>query len=110
MGQLKDMLERAMREARNLDNLTTDAEKLFKKYEATFQGLLGKPLIWKTSNNPIIKNPQLVTVEKPYRHFVVVSKIVYNVDGHFSVLRYAINYSALIAGQDSVELLERKRR
>jgi hypothetical protein len=100
------MLETAIMETREPQEEGTDAFFMFLDYKHYFKALVGKPLIWTTLNNPNLRSPQLVQVERPFMHFVVVTKTVYNVKAQPVVLRYAINYASLHSGQDTVELLE----
>lgn len=106
MGYLKEMLEAAIVETREPTDEGTDAFFMFKDYETRFKDLIGKPLIWKTLNNPNLRSPQLVQVERPFDHFVVVVKTVYNVNAQPSALRYAISYSSIYCGHDKVDTLE----
>jgi hypothetical protein len=106
LGYLKVMLEAAIVETREPQEEGTDAFLMFLEYKRYFKSLIGKSLIWKTTNNPNLRSPQLVQVEQPFMHFVVVTKVVYNVRAQHTTLRYAINYASLHSGHDSVELLE----
>lgn len=97
-----------MRESNRIDENTSEASQLFRDYRKKFEELKGQPIIWRTSNNPNLKNPQLVLVEQPFQYFVLVQKTVYNVEAQATVLRYAVNYASLYAGHDTVETLEMK--
>lgn len=106
MGHLKDMLERAMRDANKINDKNSAAAKLFSSYHDQFESIVGQPMIWKTTNHPDLKSPQLVLVEQPFQYFVLVRKVVYNVEAQASTIRYAVNYASLYSGTDTIESLE----
>lgn len=106
MGQLKTLLINAIRENNKIDERSTDASRLYKKYKDEFTAKVGEPFLWKTSNNNDLKQPQLAEIVKAYDHYVLIQKIVMNVDQEVSYIRYAVNYNALYCGHDKLESLE----
>lgn len=88
------------------DDQFSESNRMFLDYHKQFKSMVGQSVIWKTSNNPNLKSPQLVIVEQSFKYFVLVCKVVYNVEAQKSNLRYAVNYSSLYTGQDSIETLE----
>jgi hypothetical protein len=106
MGALKDILEESLRNAHKRVVGKSHADITFESYRENFDKLVGEPAIWKTSNNINLKKPQLVFIEKTYKHYVVVSKRTFNLDKEEGIIRYAINYASMIAGSDTIETLE----
>lgn len=106
MGQLKTLLINTIRENNRIDERSTDASRLYKKYKDEFTAKVGESFLWKTSNNNDLKQPQLVEIVKAYDHHVLIQKIVMNVDREVLCIRYAVDYNALYCGHDTLETLE----
>lgn len=95
-----------MRENNRMNESTTGATQLFKRYEEKFEKLKGEPVIWQSFQNKEIRFPQLVMVEEALAHFVLVRKQCINAEGEISYIRYGVQYNALFCGVDTVETLD----
>lgn len=106
MGVFKDMLSRALAENNRLDERKAKSASIYKKIQDNFEGLVGEPIIWRTKQNTNLRAPQLVVVEKPFEHYVLVVKTSYDVEGNANKIRYGVLYSSLYCGFDTYETLE----
>jgi tRNA U54 and U55 pseudouridine synthase Pus10 len=106
LGVFKDMLERALAESNRISDSKSGASSVYKDLEKEFTKLVGQPIIWRTKHNTNLKAPQLVVVEKPFEHYVLVVKTSFNVEGQENKIRYGVLYSSLYCGFDTYETLE----
>lgn len=105
MGALKHILEESIKNAHRITG-KSHARTTFESYQESFDRLRGEMAIWTTNNNPNIKKPQLVQIERTYPYYVILSKRTFNLEGDESCIRYAVNYASIIAGCDAIEMLE----
>lgn len=106
MGSFKDMLGKALADNKKTNEKKSHANAVHTDYKNKFTALIGEPIIWRTKQNADLKAPQLVVVEEPHDHYVVVVKTSLNVEGVENKIRYGILYSSLYCGFDKYHTLE----
>ncbi|BAK53011.1 sigma factor accessory [Bacillus phage SP-10] len=103
MGTLKEILEHSIKNKARVRG-RSHMEQLFMEYQEKYSKLIGQPAIWKTSNNTNIKVPQLVVVEEAGERFVLLKKATFNLEGVEGLIRYAVSYTSIYSGHDSVNV------
>lgn len=105
MGSFKDMLESSFEKLYSTESSKTHSHLISQKLKDEFTKMIGEPVIWETKQNTNLKAPQLVVIEKPYAHHVVVKKTSTSIEGLENTIRYSIPYFSLYAGLDKFERL-----
>ncbi|UXR28919.1 hypothetical protein [Bacillus paranthracis] len=105
MGYLKEVLEQSYKDVYSIKG-KTQADVTYGMYRNQFERIVGQIAIWKTQQNPNIKQPQLVLIEKTYEHHVLLKKETFNLEGEKGYLYFSVNYASVLCGMDTIELLE----
>lgn len=105
MGKLKKIVEQSVK---HINSIETDsaATLFFKDSEQKFKNLEGARAVWKTKGNPIVRSQKLVRIIKAYPFHVLIEAETYTYEGTRSLLNYSVGYSSLLAGFDSLRILE----